>query len=267
MQSRVLITGAGSGLGRALAQRYAKAGHAVGCADLNVAAADDTRAMLAGDGHATFAVDVGEDDAFAAFVRDVSAWGAPDILINNAGIAAGGSLLDATMDEWRILLEVNLLGVVRGCRAFLPGMLERKRGHILNIASFAGLAGAPSIMSYGVSKGGVVILSEQLRAEVHGSGVGVSVACPAFFQTNLLQSWRGTDQMRRAAGRLMEHSTDTCDGVADAIVAGVARGEFLILPTRNEPMRWRLKRWFPGLYFKQLLKMIEQRKRVARGAK
>ena len=264
MQQRVLITGAGSGLGRALAQRYAAAGHAIGVADLHLDRAQETIAALPGSGHAAWQVDVGDDASFAAFVADAQAWGTPDILINNAGIAAGGGMLDSSMAEWRELLEVNLLSVVRGCQAFLPAMLARKSGQIVNVASFAGLAGAPSIMSYGVAKGGVVILSEQLRAEVHGSGVSVSVACPAFFQTNLLQNWRGTDQMRKAAGRLMEHSVDTCDGVADAVVAAVGRREFLILPTRNEPMRWRMKRWFPGIYFKQLLAMIEKRKKVAR---
>lgn len=264
MQQRVLITGAGSGLGRALALRYAAAGHAVGCADLHLDRAEETVGLLAGSGHATWRVDVGDDGSFADFVAQVQAWGAPDLLINNAGIAAGGNLLDSTMVEWRELFEVNLLSVVRGCKAFLPAMLEAKRGHIVNIASFAGLAGAPQIMSYGVAKGGVVILSEQLRAELFETGVDVSVACPAFFQTNLLQNWRGTDQMRRAAGRLMQHSSDTVDTVADAIVAAVARREFLILPTRNEPMRWRMKRWFPKLYVRQLQKMLAERKRLAR---
>jgi NADP-dependent 3-hydroxy acid dehydrogenase YdfG len=268
MQQRVLITGGGSGLGRALAQRYAVAGWAVGCADLHLERAQETIAALPGSGHAAWQVDVGDDASFATFVTQAMAdgWQAPDLLINNAGIAAGGTLLDSTMAEWRDLIEVNLLGVVRGCQAFLPGMLAARRGHIVNIASFAGLAGAPQIMSYGVAKGGVVILSEQLRAELFESGVDVSVACPAFFQTNLLQNWRGTDQMRRAAGRLMEHSVDTVDTVSDAIVAAIARRQFLILPTRNEPMRWRMKRWFPSLYFKQLQKMLAQRRRVAKPA-
>lgn len=266
MQQRVLITGAGSGLGRALAQRYAAAGSAIGCADLHLERALETVALLPGSGHAAWQVDVGDDGSFAAFAATARDWGTPDLLINNAGIAAGGTLLDSTMGEWRELLEVNLLSVVRGCKTFLPAMLDARRGHILNVASFAGLAGAPAIMSYGVAKGGVVILSEQLRAELHDSGVGVSVACPAFFQTNLLQNWRGTDQMRAAAGRLMRHSADTVDSVADAIVAALARGEFLILPTRNEPMRWRMKRWLPNVYFRQLLKMIAQRKRIARDA-
>jgi NAD(P)-dependent dehydrogenase (short-subunit alcohol dehydrogenase family) len=265
-QRKVLITGAGSGLGRALAQRYAAAGCAIGSADLNLERAQETISALPGSGHCAFHVDVGSDASYEAFVAQVRAgWGVPDVLVNNAGIASGGSLTDAPMAEWRDVLEINLLGVVRGCRAFVPDMVAAKRGQIINTASFAALAGAPHIMTYGVSKAGVYTLSEQLRAELHGSGVRVSVLCPAFFQTNLLQSWRGSERMKAAAGRLMQHSGDTLDSVADHAFAACERGEFLVLPTRGEPMRWRMKRWFPTLYFGQLMKLIAQRARTARG--
>jgi short-subunit dehydrogenase len=157
------------------------------------------------------------------------------------------------------VLEVNLLGVVRGCKAFLPGMLERKRGRILNTASFAGLAGAPSIMSYGVSKAAVVALSEQLRAEVEGTGVSVSVACPAFFQTRLLENWRGSERMKGFAEKMMKGGRDSLDSVADRVFAAAECGEFLILPTRAEPMRWRIKRWFPKMYFRKLMKAVAAR--------
>jgi NAD(P)-dependent dehydrogenase (short-subunit alcohol dehydrogenase family) len=252
----VLITGAGSGLGRALALRYAAVGSAIACADIVLERAQETVAMLPGAGHAACALDVAGDASFAALRDAVSQWvGAEagiDVLVNNAGIASGGPLVDTTMPEWRDVLEINLLGVVRGCRTFLPGMLERGSGQILNIASFAGLAGAPSIMSYGVAKAGVVALSEQLRAELHGSGVRVSLACPSFFRTNLLQNWRGDARMLGFARRMMERSTDTVGAVADRIFAAAERGEFLILPTRAEPMRWRIKRWFPEFYFRRL---------------
>ncbi|MGH8077601.1 MAG: SDR family NAD(P)-dependent oxidoreductase, partial [Lysobacter sp.] len=211
---RVLITGAGSGLGLALAQRHAAQGGAVACVDLDGERAEAARAMLAGSGHAAFTADVGSDASMTA-LRDVvlSQWGSPDVLINNAGIASGGTLLESTIDEWREVLEINLLGVVRGCQVFLPAMLANKSGRILNIASFAALAAAPSIMSYGVAKGGVLTLSDQLRSELHGSGVSVSVACPAFFQTNLLQNWRGNERMKDHAAKMMARSADTLDGV------------------------------------------------------
>lgn len=261
-QRRVLITGAGSGLGRALARRYAASGARVACADIMQARAQDTAADLPGSGHLALAVDVADDASFAALRAAVlEHWGGVDVLINNAGIASGGPLLDAPIEQWREVLEINLLGVVRGCHAFVPGMLAAGHGQVVNIASFAGLAGAPNIMSYGVSKAAVVTLSEQLRAEMHGRGVSVSVACPAFFPTNLLQNWRGSERMKDFAGRMMETSRDTLDAVADHLFAAAERGRFMILPTRREPLYWRFKRWAPELYFRQLVKLAARRTR------
>ncbi len=260
-QRRVLITGAGSGLGQALAHRYARAGGRVACVDLDATRAGLTRAALPGEGHLAMSANVGSDDAMEqVHERIASEWGGLDVLVNNAGIATGGAMVDTTMAEWRNVLEVNLLGVVRGCRLFLPGMIAAGSGHIVNTASFAGLAGAPGIMSYGVAKAAVVALSEQLRAEVHGQGIRVSVLCPAFFRTNLLESWQGDPRMKPFAARMMDASPDTLEGVADRSFAAIERGEFLVLPTRSEPMRWRLKRWAPNLYFSKLLKLVAQRK-------
>lgn len=257
-QRRVLITGAGSGLGLALAQRHARAGDAVACIDLHLDRAEAAVRALPGTGHLAVAADVGDDASMEAMAAHVlHAWGVPELLYNNAGIASGGPMVDTTMEEWRRLLEVNVLGVVRGCRLFLPRMLAAGRGHVINTASFAGLAGAPSIMSYGVSKGAVVTLSEQLRAELAPQGLKVSVLCPAFFQTNLLQSWHGNERMRGFARKMMEGSRDSLDEVADRVFAAVAAGTFLVLPTRDEPMRWRLKRWLPETYFRKLLATIK----------
>ncbi|HBK55746.1 MAG TPA: short-chain dehydrogenase [Xanthomonadales bacterium] len=253
---RVLITGAGSGLGLALAHRFAHAGCEVACVDLLGERAAEAAASLPGNGHLPFEADVGDAASMDALHAQVTQlWPALDVLINNAGIASGGGLLDATPEEWQRLLNVNLMGVVRGCRLFLPTMIDRGRGQIVNVASFAGLAGAPYIMSYGVAKAAVVALSEQLRAEVVNEGIKVSVVCPAFFRTNLLQNFEGDTRMRQTAARLMERSPDSLDSVADKVFAGIEQGRFLILPTRREPMFWRLKRWFPELYFRQMRKL------------
>jgi len=253
-RERVLITGAGSGFGLALAQRYAAGGARVVCVDINAERAEAARASLPGDAHLAFGADVGCDDSMDALAAAVdAATGGVDVLLNNAGIASGGPLLGSSMAEWRRLIEINLLGVVRGTQRFLPGMVERRRGQVASTASFAGLAGAPGIMSYGVAKAAVVAFSEQLRAEMHGTGVRVSVICPAFFQTNLLQNFEGDPAMRGMAAKMMQRSPDTCDAVADRTYRGLRAGEYMILPTRAEPMRWRLKRWFPDWYFKKLV--------------
>jgi len=247
---RVLVTGAGSGLGRALALRYARAGDRVACVDLDVPRSEATRALLPGSGHLALAADVGDDAAMEALHAAIEReWGGLDVLVNNAGIASGGAMVETTMAEWRRILEVDLLSVVRGCRLFLPGMLARGSGQVISTASFAGLAGAPGLMTYGTAKAAVVALSEQLRAEVEAKGVRVSVVCPSFFRTNLCDTGIGNPATMKLALHLMDTAPDTCDSVADKVHAQAQAGRFLIIPTRDEPMRWRIKRWFPRLYY------------------
>ena len=258
-QRRVLITGAGSGLGLALAQRYARSGARVACVDLIPERVETARTGLPGQGHIGLIADVGDDDSMQALFDQIQKeWGGVDVLINNAGIASGGPMVETTMEEWRKLIEVDLFSVVRGCRLFLPGMLAAGKGQILSTASFAGLASAPGIMTYGVAKAGVVALSEQLRAEVFDKGILVGVICPSFFRTNLIDTAVGSDKTRKMALRLMDTSPDTVDSVADNVFAAAERGQFMIIPTKREPMRWRLKRWFPGIYFKFLTSLVKK---------
>ena len=267
-QPRVLITGAGSGLGRALALRYARDGHAVACADIVPERAQETLALLPGTGHHALKVDVGDDASMEALRASLEhVWDAIDVVVNNAGVASGGSLLEADMAEWQWMLNINLLGVVRGCRAFVPWLVRQKRGRVINIASFAALAGAPNIMSYGVAKAGVYTLSEQLRAELADKGVAVSVVCPSFFKTNLCENFRSSDggKMKHVATKLMEQARESADDIANAIVDQANAGTFLILPTATERSRWRMKRWFPNLYFRKLLQMSTVRNPAARG--
>ena len=256
LPKRILITGAGSGLGQALALRFAKHGMQVACVDINLEGAQGTLASLSGDGHVVFSADVSHDDSMQDLADKVLAdWGVPDILVNNAGIASGGDVLEAPISEWRLLWEVNVLSVVRGTRLFLPAMLKRGSGHVVSTASFAGLAGAPGLMTYGVSKAAVVAFSEQLRAECHGSGVDVSVICPAFFKTNLMQSTVGTEKIKHLGQKMMDRSPDSLDQVADRIFADILNKKFLIIPTKNEPMLWRIKRFLPSFYFKKLMSL------------
>ena len=262
----VLITGAGSGLGRALALRYAARGCHVGCADIRIDRAEETRALIeaAGGRALAFGVDVADDASWETLRQAVEAcWPTLDVLVNNAGVASGGDATDIPLEDWRWMLEVNLLGVVRGCRTFVPQMRARGAGTVLNIASFAGLAGAPGLASYTVAKAGVVALSESLRGELGAHGVQVSVACPSFFRTNLLESFRAPDErMKRVAGRLMESARESADDLAAAIIAQVQQGRFLVLPTARERGLWRFKRWSPETYHRRLLATIAGKRRL-----
>jgi short-subunit dehydrogenase len=261
-QKRVLITGAGSGLGRALAFRFAENGWRVACADIRLDRAQDTVRLITGFGVGAMAlkVDVG-DDASVEEMRDeiLAAWDGVDVVVNNAGVASAGGVAQTTLDDWRWTLNINLMGVVRGCRAFLPILLEQGGGHIINIASFAGIANAPRMSAYSASKSGVISLSECLRGELaaSGSAVKVSVVCPAFFQTGLMESARAPEGDKNVAKKLMATSGDNADEVAQRIYAQALAGKFLILPTKNELSRWRLKRLFPEFFFRKLVELTK----------
>ena len=255
---RVLITGGGSGLGRAIALRYARAGWRVGLADISLERAEqvagEVRAL--GAEAQAFTVDVASDASMQALHGAVLAhWGGVDHLYNNAGVSSAGSLLQTSIDDWRWMLEINLMSVVRGCQAFVPGMLEQGRGHVVNTASFAGLAGAGGLSSYSVAKAAVVTLSETLRAELAlaDGSVRVSVVCPSFFRTNLLENFRGPQRSRETAQKLMEKAAETADDIAARVVDAVMAGQFLIIPTAPERLRWRLKRFLPEFYFRKLV--------------
>ncbi|HET8941282.1 MAG TPA: SDR family oxidoreductase [Rudaea sp.] len=260
-QKRVLITGAGSGLGRALAFCFAENGWRVACADVRVDHAHETVRLITefGVGAMALAVDVGNDDSVDALRDEVlAAWDGVDVIINNAGVASAGTVAQASLDDWRWTLNINLMGVVRGCRAFLPILMEQGAGRIVNIASFAGIANAPRMAAYSASKAGVISLSECLRGELAlaNSAVKVCVVCPAFFQTNLMQSSRAPQADKALASKLMLAATQSADDIAAIIFRGVMRGEFLILPTRGERMRWRIKRFMPQMFFNKVIAMM-----------
>jgi NAD(P)-dependent dehydrogenase (short-subunit alcohol dehydrogenase family) len=184
----VVITGAGSGIGRATAIKFAKLGAHVVVSDIDLDAASATTAMIRGNGRSASAaqLDVTDPEAWPAFARDVLAeHGYTDVLVNNAGMLVGGPFLELSPADWERQLSVNLMGVVYGCRAFGAQMVERGGGHIVNIASAAAFTPTPVMAPYSVSKAGVKMLTECLRLELGPKGVGVSAICPGVINTNI----------------------------------------------------------------------------------
>ncbi len=260
---RVLITGAGSGLGRALAFCFAENGWRVACADIRLERAQETVRLITefGAGAMAVRVDVGNDASVEAMRDEVlAAWDGVDVVINNAGVAAAGTVAETPLEDWRWVLNIDLMGVVRGCHAFIPVLLEQGYGHIVNIASFAGIANAPKMGAYSASKAGVISLSECLRGElaVAGSAVKVSVACPSFFATNLMQTSRVPEAEKALVTGLMANARKTADDVALAIYHAIQRGDFLIFPTRSDRARWRFKRFLPERFFRKLIETIHK---------
>ncbi|WP_074246854.1 SDR family NAD(P)-dependent oxidoreductase [Mycobacteroides abscessus] len=184
----VVVTGAGSGIGRATAIRFAKRGAHVVVTDLDLDTANETVDLILAMGRNASAVqlDVTDPAHWADVARYVSIeYGVPDVLVNNAGIALGGPFLKLTPADWDRLLSVNLMGVVHGCRVFGEQMVERGSGHIVNIASAAAFTPTAVMAPYSVSKAGVKMLTECLRLELGPKGVGVSAICPGFINTNI----------------------------------------------------------------------------------
>ena len=262
-QRRVLITGAGSGLGRALAFCFAENGWRVACADINIDSASETVRQITqfGVGAMALWVDIA-DDASVEEMRDevLAAWDGVDIVVNNAGVASAGSIGETSLDDWRWTININLMGVVRGTHAFLPVLLRQGEGRIVNIASFAGIANAPHMGAYSASKAAVISLSETLRAELalKASGIKVCVVCPSFFKTNLMATARAPDKDRALALKLMASAQESADDVAARIFKATLRGDFMILPTRAETLRWRIKRFVPDLFLRKLLQVYRR---------
>jgi NAD(P)-dependent dehydrogenase (short-subunit alcohol dehydrogenase family) len=250
-QSRVLITGAASCLGLALVQRLAARGCRVLATDVH-AEVPASLAGLAGVEYAT--LDVTKDVDWAT-VRDrvVEQWDGLDLVFNNAGVAAGGRIELTEMDQWQWIVDINLLGVARGCRTFTPLLKEQGRGHIVNTASAAGLIHPPRMSEYNAVKAGVVALSETLLHELKPYGVGVSVVCPTFFKTNLTASLRGKDEgAQRSAAKLIDRSTVTADDIAVEVLKGVENDRHIILTDRNGKIAYAAKRFARPLYYSMM---------------
>jgi len=254
----IAITGAGSGFGAALAHKFAADGWKVAVTDIDEARARQTLfeiKHLAGDSFA-MTLDITNDEHWQTLQDTVmEKWGGLEVLVNNAGVAAAGNVEETSLEDWAWVLDIDLMGVVRGCHQFAGMMKRQNSGHIVNISSFAGLAGLPFITAYGVAKAGVVALSEALRAEMQPYGVGVTVACPAFVKTGLLDSFRAIkpDTMARVT-RWMETSGISAEQVAEKIAQAVRENTFLLLTHDQTRKAWRMKRWFPERYFRMVAK-------------
>lgn len=179
-----VVTGAGSGIGRAFAVELGGRGGRVVCSDIDPDRAEETAGLVeAAGGKAIGTVcdvtAIAEVERLAATAQDWFA-GAPTLVVNNAGIGAGGPVVgEFALDDWHRTLDVNLWGVIHGCHVFTPMLRTAGRGAIVNVASAAAFGAAPRMAAYNVSKAGVLALSETLSAELVSTGVGVTVLCPA----------------------------------------------------------------------------------------
>jgi NAD(P)-dependent dehydrogenase (short-subunit alcohol dehydrogenase family) len=234
----VSVTGAGSGIGRATAFAFAREGAELVVSDIDEATVKETAAEIAARGgvaHA-YVLDVSDAEAVEAFAERVSAdHGVPDIVVNNAGIGQAGGFLDTPAEEFDRVLDINLGGMVNGCRAFGRRLVERGAGgHIVNVASMAAYTPLQSLNAYCTSKAAAYMFSDCLRAELDAAGVGLTTICPGVINTNIINTTRfdapvgkseQVDDRRGQLGKLFGLRHYGPDKVANAILSSVKKNK------------------------------------------
>lgn len=244
-----LITGAASGIGRAIALRLAHEGADLYLIDINEAALAETVALVQREGVQALGrrCDVSQPIQIAECVKYVNKrWGGVDILVNNAGITYYGETTEMTVENCERLLAINLHAPIHFTRELLPTLLQRHEAHVLNVASFFGLIGTRKLAVYTSSKFGMVGFSESLRAEYGRRGLGVTALCPGFVDTNLFATaLRGTD---RSENKMPPNwMLTTPEKIAARAIKAIYRNQALVVQQPYAKLAYFGKRFFPGL--------------------
>ena len=260
-----VVTGAGSGIGRALAQQLAVAGSALAIADIDEAGLQETEQSLATNSAlvTTHVVDVAKEESVKAFASDVSArHGRVTLLINNAGVALHGDFEEVSLDDLRWLMDINFLGTVYGVKYFLPMLKREQRAHIVNLSSVFGIIAPPGQAAYSASKFAVRGFTEALRHELQGSSIGVSCVHPGGIRTPIAKHARlgsATPAARReeSIARFEKLARTLPETAAVRILRGVERRSPRILIGADAYQIDFLQRLRPATYWKSLARKLE----------
>lgn len=249
-----VITGAASGFGRALALTLSRrGGWKILVADINRAGMEETLALVrqaGGDGD-VFECDVSKpenvqkmaDYAFEKFNKI-------DLLINNAGVVSCGFTGDIPLEDWHWCVGINFWGMLYGCHSFIPYMKAQGHGHIINVASSAGLFSLMEMGPYNITKAAVISLSETLRQELVQYHIGVTVSCPMFFNTHLLDNMRYQDPFQNEfAHSAFEHGRLSADDVAGKTIRAYEKNKLYVIPQFTGKYYWALKRLSPSIFY------------------
>ncbi|GGP38357.1 SDR family oxidoreductase [Shewanella saliphila] len=263
-KQHVVITGAASGLGKALALKWSAMNAEVCVADINQQAGEQVCEQIIAQGGKAFfsACDITDPTSIKALTHDLqSRWPQIDLLINNAGVASADKIAAEPISQWHWVMEINLFGIVNMCQQFVPIFQQQGFGSIVNVASQAGLTPIPFMASYNASKAAVVSLSETLRLELADDNINVSVLCPGFFKTNLGTSLRTQlPTMEKLLGKLFDKSPIDATQVANIAYQGEANKQFLLLTHQQGKRLYQLKRllplrWYFTIVLKQTLRL------------
>ncbi|HEX2576277.1 MAG TPA: SDR family NAD(P)-dependent oxidoreductase [Aquihabitans sp.] len=246
----VVVTGAGSGIGRATARAFAAAGSTVVCADIDEVTAKETAAALGGASVGRH-LDVSDRAAFAAFAASVvEEHGVPHVVVNNAGVGMTGRFLDTTPEDWDWILGVNLHGVINGCQAFGPHLTAAGRGQVVNVSSGLGYIARGTEPAYCTTKAAVLHLSACLRGDWARHGVGVTAICPGVIDTPIIEHTRFLGERDTAKARARTKKTfsrgHSPDAVAAAIVKAVGRNSPVVPVGAETWLGWVGRRLLPA---------------------
>ncbi len=251
----VLVPGAASGLGRGIALAFARAGSDLVLVDINEERLHETAVMVeeAGSRALTKRVDVSNREEMVGLAEDVlSEWGRVDILVNNAGVGVGGELVNVPLDDIEWITGINLMGEIYGTRLFLPQMVERGGGYIVNVGSLSSMVILPFHIAYTTTKHGLAGFSKALWAECRRHGVGVTLVCPGAVSTNIGEGTRAYPSNERQAKSTERFERMLAEKGMDPMEAGqrvleaVAKDRFLLLLGSEAYLMYYLTRLFPG---------------------
>lgn len=247
-----LVTGAASGIGRETARALARKGCQLVVVDVDEVGLASLARELGGAVRLSRRVDVSQASEVQALADEVHARApALDVLVNNAGVGLAGGMLDTRLEDWEWVLRINLWGVIHGCHVFVPPMVARRSGHVVNVSSALGYFATGQTAGYATSKFAVFGLSESLRAELGPHGIGVSTICPGIVNTPIVRTgrYRGTDeaQARERVGRDYARRGYGPERVASVVVDAIERDRGVVPVTPEAWGLWALSRAAPSL--------------------
>ena len=269
----VVVTGAASGIGREIALAFARRGALLSLCDIDGEGLSRVRGELESIGceTSTEVVDVSQAWQVGEFCENTyRRMGRVDVLCNNAGVGYGGKFEESSLDDWKWIMGVNLWGVIHGCHFFYPRMIEQGGGgHIVNIASGAGIIPLPTMTAYCCTKYGVVGFSETLRAEAAVHGIGVTAICPGFVSTNITKELRMSSGTEKSSAREMATKMDkffkrfgySPEKVADSVVRAVEKNKSVVSVDKGThlmDLTHRLSRELVGSQVKHLVRMMDR---------
>ncbi|MFO0692811.1 MAG: SDR family NAD(P)-dependent oxidoreductase [Polyangiales bacterium] len=249
-----VVTGAGSGIGRAFAVELGRRGSAVLVTDVDEKGAQETVELVKQAGGRAHAVrcDVSklEDVEHAAEVAE-RLHGPTDLCINNAGVMIGGNLGEIPIDHWRFIVGVNLWGTIHGAHVFTPRFKANGGGKFLNVASISGIISTPETAPYNTTKAAIIALSETMAAELGKFGITTTVLCPTGVRTNIFNAMQAPEIQRKLAVKAASRGkARTPEEVAKLALAAADRGDIYLFPQIDGKVAWAIKRFFPTSFVK-----------------